>query len=32
MNEKQKEHEIRTGGDRGLCRAAIGRQERQLNT
>jgi len=32
MTEKQKEHEIRTGCDRGLCRAAIGRQDRQLNT
>ncbi len=30
--EKKKEHEIRTGCDRGLCRAAIGRQDRQLNT
>ena len=32
MTEKQKEHEIRTGCDRGLCRAALGRQDRQLNT
>lgn len=32
MEQKQKEHEIRTGCDRGLCRAAIGRQDRQLNT
>ena len=32
MTEKLKEHEIRTGCDRGLCRAAIGRQDRQLNT
>ena len=32
MTEKQKEYEIRTGCDRGLCRAAIGRQDRQLNT
>ena len=30
--EKQKEHPIRTGCDRGLCAAAIGRQDRQLNT
>ena len=28
----EKELEIRTGCDRGLCRAAIGRQDRQLNT
>ena len=28
----EKEHEIRTGCDRGLCRQAIGRQDRQLNT
>ena len=28
----EKEYEIRTGCDRGLCRAAIGRQDRQLNT
>ena len=32
MEEKQKEYSIRTGCDRGLCRAAIGRQDRQLNT
>ena len=30
--EKQKEHLIRTGCDRGLCAAAVGRQDRQLNT
>ena len=30
--EKQKDYEIRTGCDRGLCRAAVGRQDRQLNT
>ena len=28
----EKEHEIRTGCDRGLCAAAVGRQDRQLNT
>ena len=28
----EKEHEIRTGCDRGLCHQAIGRQDRQLNT
>ena len=28
----EKEHKIRTGCDRGLCAAAIGRQDRQLNT
>ena len=27
-----KNNEIRTGCDRGLCRAAVGRQDRQLNT
>ena len=32
MIDKQKDYEIRTGCDRGLCRAAIGRQDRQLNT
>ena len=32
MTEKQKTYEIRTGCDRGLCSAAIGRQDRQLNT
>ena len=32
MEQKQKTYEIRTGCDRGLCRAAIGRQDRQLNT
>ena len=32
MEEKQKQLEIRTGCSRGLCRAAIGRQDRQLNT
>ncbi len=30
--EEKKEHPIRTGCDRGLCAAAIGRQDRQLNT
>ena len=30
--EKTKEYEIRTGCDRGLCKHAIGRQDRQLNT
>ena len=30
--EKPKEYEIKTGCDRGLCKAAIGRQDRQLNT
>ncbi len=32
MDTKQKTYEIRTGCERGLCRAAIGRQDRQLNT
>ena len=30
--EKKKVYPIRTGCDRGLCSAAIGRQDRQLNT
>ena len=30
--EKPKEYPIRTGCDRGLCAAAVGRQDRQLNT
>jgi cell fate regulator YaaT (PSP1 superfamily) len=30
--EKKREYPIRTGCDRGLCAAAIGRQDRQLNT
>ena len=30
--EKTKDFEIRTGCDRGLCHAAVGRQDRQLNT
>ncbi len=30
--EKKKEYPIRTGCDRGLCAAAVGRQDRQLNT
>ncbi len=30
--EKTKELEIKTGCDRGLCKKAIGRQDRQLNT
>lgn len=32
MEKKQRELEIRTGCDRGLCHAAVGRQDRQLNT
>ena len=28
----EKDKEIRTGCERGLCRAAVGRQDRQLNT
>ncbi len=28
----EKEYEIRTGCDRGLCHQAVGRQDRQLNT
>ena len=28
----EKEHEIMTGCDRGLCKEAVGRQDRQLNT
>ena len=28
----EKEYEIRTGCDRGLCHEAVGRQDRQLNT
>ena len=28
----EKEYEIRTGCDRGLCHTAVGRQDRQLNT
>ncbi|MBQ9357477.1 MAG: hypothetical protein IJT98_09350 [Prevotella sp.] len=32
MELKTKEYSIRTGCDRGLCAAAIGRQDRQLNT
>jgi cell fate regulator YaaT (PSP1 superfamily) len=31
-NTEQKNYEIRTGCSRGLCHAAIGRQDRQLNT
>ena len=30
--EKTRQYPIRTGCDRGLCAAAIGRQDRQLNT
>ena len=30
--EKNREYPIRTGCDRGLCSAAVGRQDRQLNT
>ncbi len=30
--EKKRDYPIRTGCDRGLCAAAIGRQDRQLNT
>ena len=32
MTEKTKEYPIRVGCDRGLCRQAVGRQDRQLNT
>ncbi|MCR5818988.1 MAG: hypothetical protein K6F89_07820 [Prevotella sp.] len=32
MEKKQRELEIRTGCDRGLCHLAVGRQDRQLNT
>ena len=32
MEEKQRTFEIRTGCARGLCRAAIGRQDKQLNS
>ena len=32
METKEKDYEIRTGCDRGLCSRAIGRQDRQLNT
>ena len=32
MIEQKKDLEIHTGCDRGLCAAAIGRQDRQLNT
>ena len=32
MEEKQQTFEIRTGCGRGLCRAAVGRQDKQLNT
>ncbi len=32
MTEKTKEIPIKVGCDRGLCRAAVGRQDRQLNT
>ena len=32
MSYKTKEHPIRVGCDRGLCRQAVGRQDRQLNT
>ncbi len=30
--DKNKEYDIITGCDRGLCKAAVGRQDRQLNT
>ena len=30
--EKAKDLEIKTGCDRGLCRLAVGRQDKQLNT
>ena len=30
--DKTKDYEIKTGCDRGLCKLAIGRQDRQLNT
>jgi len=32
MADNNKEYEIMTGCDRGLCRQAVGRQDRQLNT
>jgi cell fate regulator YaaT (PSP1 superfamily) len=32
MTEKTREYPIRVGCDRGLCRQAVGRQDRQLNT
>ena len=32
MTEKTKDLPVRVGCDRGLCRAAVGRQDRQLNT
>ena len=32
MTEKTKEMPIKVGCDRGLCHAAVGRQDRQLNT
>jgi len=32
MRYMEKEYEIRTGCDRGLCRLAVGRQDRQMNT
>ena len=32
MTEKTKELPVRVGCDRGLCRHAVGRQDRQLNT
>jgi len=32
MTEKTKETPFQVGCDRGLCRAAVGRQDRQLNT
>ena len=32
MEEKPRTYEIKTGCDRGLCRQAVGRQDRQLNT
>ena len=32
MTEKTKELPVKVGCDRGLCHAAVGRQDRQLNT
>ncbi len=32
IEHNQKTYEIRTGCDRGLCHAAVGRQDRQLNS
>ena len=32
ISDMEKDYEIRTGCDRGLCKEAVGRQDRQLNT